>query len=287
MFGETLLRNKIKIQGLGLALGGGAARGFFHIGVLKALEEYDIPIKYIAGISIGSLIGAFFAMGYNSNEILDIMKKQTELRTLFFCVSPTLNKRGFFSGKKMISEINQLAQNRTIEQLNIPFICRAVDLIHFKEVIFDQGNIGEAVKSSCAVPGVFVPEDQDNELLVDGGILGSVPIKLLKSYYSGPILTSNLISYNNVDSEQAKKITEHFSDNILYKISPISDIVIRSFYLMQSHLYTLEFEKYSPELSVEFHGTYDPNFFTIFDTMDQLVDDGYTATIKVLKKLYS
>ncbi len=286
MIKEILIKNRIKNQGLGIALGGGASRGFFHIGVLQALEDYKIPIKHIAGISIGSLVGGLYAMGYSAKEVLDFMSKYADVSTLLATLSPTLlDKKGFLRSDKLVIEINKLAGNKPIEKLKIPFVCRAADLMHFKEVIFDKGDIGRAIKASCTIPGVFVPEQTETEVLVDGGVLGSVPLKLLKSYFKGPTLASNLISYNNISSTHAQEIMKHFSDNIFYKILPVSDLVLRSFYLMQSHMSILEYQEYTPDIDIEFHGSYDPSITNIADIKDDLVQDGYNATESALKKL--
>lgn len=281
------LKKQILKEGLGLALGGGAVRGFFHIGILLALEERKISISYIAGISIGSLIGGLYAMGYSANEVLTIMNTYTNSSKLWQSVSPTLlNKTGFFSGKTMIKEINKLANNRTIEQLDIPFICRAADIIHFKEVIFSKGNVGSAIKASCSIPGVFTAEENkaDNKL-VDGCILGSVPISLLRKFFHGPILASNLITYNNINTTSAKLLQTAFQNDIFSKILPFTDTMIRSYYLMQSRISQLEYQLDPPEMAIDFDGFYYPNVTNIKDIKDRLVDDGYRATILALEKI--
>ncbi|MDK2819013.1 MAG: patatin-like phospholipase family protein [Spirochaetota bacterium] len=280
MLKNILLKKKIQKHGLGLALGGGSVRGFFHIGVLHALEELDIKISYIAGISIGSLIGGLYAVGYNSSQILDILNKQSQFKNLLNMASPTFfNKQGLFSGKHMILEINQLANFTLIENLKIPFSCRAVDLRYFKEVIFDSGDLGKAIKTSCSIPGIFTPEDnKESKLLVDGGVLGSVPLALLQSKFSGPTLASNLIDYSNINSDNAINLNSSFSENIIHKFVPFSDNILRSFYLMQSYITLLEYEKYNPDITIEFKETYYPSITNILQIKDQLVLDGYTKT---------
>jgi len=280
------LKKQIENHGLGLALGGGAVRGFFHIGILLALEEKKIPVTYIAGISIGSLIGGFYAMGYSANKVLEIMNTHTNLSKLWQSISPTLlNRTGFFSGKTMISEINTLASNRTIEQLDIPFICRSADIIHFKEVVFTKGDIGSAIKASCSIPGLFTTDNYNEEKLVDGCILGSVPISLLRRHFNGPILASNLISYNNISSTSAKVLQNSFQNDIISKIFPFTDSMIRSYYLMQSYISQLEYSVDPPEIDINFNGIYYPNVTNIKEIKDRLVDDGYQTTIKKLEKI--
>ena len=286
MLRNTLLKERIQIHGLGLALGGGSVRGFFHIGVLQALEELDIKIAHIAGISIGSLVGGLHAIGYTSSQILDILNKHAQFKSLLNMVSPTINKQGFFSGKQMILEINKLADNKKIEELKIPFSCRAVDLRYFKEVIFDEGDLGKAIRASCSIPGIFTPEEnEESELLVDGGILGSVPLALLQSKFNGPTLASNLIDYTNINFAQAEHLNTSFSQNIIHKILPFTDNVLRSFYLMQSYITILEYEKYKPNITIEFNETYYPSVTNILQIKDQLVLDGYKQTKKQMQEI--
>ncbi|MGL5956200.1 MAG: patatin-like phospholipase family protein [Brevinema sp.] len=280
------LKKQIEREGLGLALGGGSVRGFFHIGVLQALEELNIPISYITGISIGSVVGGLYAYGYRSQDLLEILSQHTNFITLLNSVSPSFDKQGFFSGKVMIQEINNLVDGSTIEQFTIPFACRAVDVQNFKEVIFDSGNLGKAVKASCAIPGIFTPEEnEDSEMLVDGGALGSVPFALLEQKFQGPSLISNLISYDHIDGDQAKSITEAFSKNIIYKLLPFTETIFRSLYFMHSYISILELEKYKPDLYVVFKDTYSPSITNIQDSKDLLVTDGYHQTRQLLHNI--
>ncbi|MGL4676802.1 MAG: patatin-like phospholipase family protein [Brevinema sp.] len=280
------LKQEIERQGLGLALGGGSVRGFFHIGVLKALEEFNITVSYIAGISIGSVVGGLYAYGYKAQELLTILSEHIHFASLFNSATLSFHKQGFFSGKVMIQEINKLVNGQTIEQLAIPFACRAIDVQNFKEVIFDSGNLGKAIKASCAIPGVFTPEEnKDSEMLVDGGALGSVPFALLENKFQGPSLISNLISYDDIDGNQAKHITEAFSKNIIYKLLPFTETIFRSFYFMQSYISILELEKYKPDLYVAFKDVYSPSITNIQDIKDLLVADGYDQTKKLLLEI--
>lgn len=287
MIKNYILKKRIEQSGLGIALGGGAVRGFFHIGVLRAIEEFPIKISYVAGISIGSLIGGLYAAGYTVDKIHKLLNKHAELKNLFNVASFTLfNKHGIFSGENLVKEINRLVQNTPIENFDTPFVCRAVDLIHFKEVIFDSGDLGIAIKASCAIPGVFTPEEQDpTTLLVDGGVLGSVPISLIRSKFDGPILTSNLIDYDNLSSSQAQKIIHSFSSNIIHKMLPFTEMLVRSFYIMQSQIFSLELEKYKPDISIAFNETYYPNITNIMEIKDFLVADGYKQTKKKLQEI--
>lgn len=288
MLKKIILKKRIVSQGLGLALGGGASRGFFHIGLLKALEEYQISIKYIAGISIGSLIGGLYAYGYSADEILDILDQNTQPLSLINSISPTFNKDGLFTGKGMVDLLNKLVDYQHIENFKIPFACRAVDVENFKEVILDKGNAGLAIKASCAIPGIFTPEkvNTGTGILVDGGALGGVPFALLRSKFSGPMLASNLISYDNLSSSDAEKFSDEIAKNVLCKLLPSTELLIRSFYLMQTYISELEVEKFKPEIYIQFKGLYNPHIMNIKEVKDTLVNDGYQQTKKILENIF-
>lgn len=281
-----LLKKKIKKYGLGLALGGGDVRGFFHIGVLQALEEKKIPISFIAGVSIGSLLGSIYAMGYSADELLDIIENKTQFFQLLTTFDLNiLPKTGIFSGAKIIDEINTLAGNRTIEELNIPFICRAADILHFKEVVFSQGDIGLAVKASCSIPGFFSAVEYNHQILVDGSVLGPVPIQLIKKYFHGPILASNLIAYDSLDDEHAHKVNRSIKDDLLSRILPVADPVIKSFLLIQSRITALEYQITPPDISVQFSGLYHPTLSNMQKIKYKLINDGYQTAISALEKI--
>lgn len=288
MIHSLILKYKISSQGLGLALGGGGARGFFHIGVLKALEEYNVPISYITGISIGSLIGALFAGGYSSSDIYKILSDHTKsFHEVIEIASLTFhNHTGLFNGGKLITEINHLLGNKKIEELKIPFACRAVNINKFTEIVFDSGNIGIAVKASCAIPGVFTADDQQEEgLVVDGGMMGPVPIQLLKSKFHGPSLAVNLINYDHLTDSQVKELSNSFKKTKTLSAIPFSEPLMRSFYMMQSYITKLEYESYKPDLRVEFSGMIIPSIFKISEFKDKMVDEGYFKTKNILKNL--
>ncbi len=287
MLKNLVLKKRIESQGLGLALGGGSVRGFFHIGLLRALEEHKIPISYIAGISVGSMVGGLYAYGYNSNAILEIFNEQSKTTNLLTAATPSLfNGQGMFSGEKMIDIFNKLVFNSKIEDFRIPFSCRAIDIQNFKEVIFDSGDAGKAIKASCSVPGVFTPEEnEESDMLVDGGMLGPVPFELLQNNFDGPKLAANIISFDNISQSQAEEFAEDLSKNVIYKLLPVSDVLLRTFYIMQSYVSSLEVEKYNPDLYVEFKGSYNPSITNINEVKDRLVLDGYNETMKALKEI--
>lgn len=166
---------KIKV---GLALGGGSAKGFAHIGVLKVLKRAGIPIDMISGTSIGSLIGALYL---SSGGDLGFLERKSKEFKLIEHLDFSLKKgAGLIKGKKIEYYLNEVFENRNIEDLEIPLYITSVDLEKNEEVIFYKGNLSKAVRASIAIPGVFEPSIINNRVLFDGGIKDSVPSKVLK-----------------------------------------------------------------------------------------------------------
>lgn len=166
---------------VGIALGGGAARGIAHIGVLKAFEENDIQISYIAGTSIGALVASYYAFGKSIDDIKDI----GEELNFTSVIGLSLHKKGLFSTRLMEKMIIRDLGDVNIEDANIPLAICATDISTGEQVILNHGNLAKAVCASTAVPGIFIPVEIDNKPLVDGGITENVPISLLDKMGAG------------------------------------------------------------------------------------------------------
>lgn len=157
---------KVKI---GLALGGGGARGIAHIGVLKAFEENGITFDYVSGTSAGSIVGAMYAFGKTADEMLQIahsIKVKDIRRSKFFMPSKTDGIQELI--KDNLGDVD-------ISSAKIPFAAVAVDLISSREIAFTRGNLAKIVSGSCAVPGVFVPVEYEDMHLSDGGLQNNIP----------------------------------------------------------------------------------------------------------------
>lgn len=165
-------KQKVKI---GLALGGGGARGFTHLGALKAFEEYGIKFDAVAGTSVGSLVGALYCAGYTFEQMYRIAKevevKDIRTNKVLFMPSKTDGIE-----KIIVDELGDI----NIEDLKIPFCAVAVDLKTTDELHLQKGNLAKAVAGSCCVPGVFQPVEFEDKLLCDGGLKNTVPANVLK-----------------------------------------------------------------------------------------------------------
>jgi NTE family protein len=158
---------------IALALGGGAARGFAHIGVIKMLESQGIVADYVVGTSAGAVVGALYASG---NDAYAMQKIAQQLDEKIFA-DWTIGGRGFLKGEALQDFINQHLHNRPLEKLNKPFAAVATDLKSGERVVFRTGDTGLAVRASAAVPGVFQPTQFRGKSYVDGGLTSPVPVR--------------------------------------------------------------------------------------------------------------
>lgn len=179
-----------KGRGIGLALSGGAARGFAHIGVVKVLQENQIDVGYVTGTSVGSIVGALLCGGYDWKEMVEIAEslKWSEL------VSPALSGMGLVSGKKLEKFIGELLGDVDFEELKIPFRAVAVDISRGEEVVFSSGSVARAVRASAAVPGIFEPLMEEDRALVDGGVLNNLPVALARDMGARKVIAVDLNS---------------------------------------------------------------------------------------------
>ena len=172
--GKVTINKKIKI---GLALGGGGARGFGHIGALKAFEELGIQFDYIAGTSMGSVVGSLYAFGKTADEIAEFakkMKKSDIIKNTIPFIKPSKSSRVEDLLNSVFGDVTVFSEMQT------PFCAVCTDLKTGKEVDFDYGNVAKVVSASCAVPGIFTPVVYENMHLVDGGLRNNVPSDVVR-----------------------------------------------------------------------------------------------------------
>src|SRR6266849_783270 len=157
--------------GIGLALGGGFARGFAHLGVLQVLEQNRIPVTHIAGASVGSILGAAYASGAPLERIIETCRGLRFRDIARWRVS----RLGLASNQRLAILIDRVFESRQFEDLQIPLAVVATDLTSGEPVIFKQGNLVDAIRASCAFPGLFEPVQIGTRCLADGGLVAPVP----------------------------------------------------------------------------------------------------------------
>lgn len=215
---------------LGLALGSGGARGVAHVGFLQALDENGIKPDYIAGCSMGAVIGGVYASGMPACEIREIVTK-LRARDIIDISAIPLSKMALLRSKKVRDIIVEHVGGKKIEDFSIPFRCVATDLYSGNLHVFEKGDAVTAIQASSTIPGVFRPVKFKNKLLVDGGCLCRVPIKQVKDMgadvvvavdvlknCSQPIddvhniLTMMLRVFDVMDANNTKNLREKYND---------------------------------------------------------------------------
>lgn len=164
---------------IGLALGGGGAKGLAHVGVLRVFEKYGIKISSIAGTSAGAIIGAPYALGLTADQILTHSEKFMKIKLLRISNFHLFNE-SLIKNDDAIAAIKDLTGEKTFSETKIPFKAIAVDLESGEEVVLENGKLWEALCASSAIPGIFSPCFINGKYLVDGGLLNNVPVNHLR-----------------------------------------------------------------------------------------------------------
>jgi NTE family protein len=183
---------------IGLALGGGAARGFAHIGVIKALEAQGIVPDVVVGTSAGSLVGALYAAGYNGFALHKLALQMDEAAISDWSVPFFAKASGVFKGEALQSYVDRTVNHVPIERLKIPFGAVATDLNSGKPILFQRGDTGIAVRASSAVPGVFQPVRIGEHVYVDGGLVSPVPVRFAREMGADFVIAVNISAQPDV-----------------------------------------------------------------------------------------
>lgn len=176
---------------LGIALGGGFARGLVHIGVLKVLEEENIPVTFLAGTSVGAVIGAAYCSGVSARELEEI----AHLVRFSSFARWTLSRYGLATNDRMVGFLEKLVKCRTFEELKIPFAISATDFVTGDPVVFKSGPLIDPIRASCAYPGMFLPVNVNGRLMVDGLLAHSVPAEPLRAMGADRVLAIYLSAH--------------------------------------------------------------------------------------------
>lgn len=219
---------------IGLALGAGGVRGIAHIFAVEAFEELGIKPAVISGTSMGAIIGAAYAAGLTSREMRSAIdhfttssnlkfwdtQKLSDFRKLIEFLDPTIKLTGFIKGDKFLKTFNKIIGSNKFSDLKIPLRIVATDYLDRKEVVFEKGDLIQAVRASYSVPGLFAPVQYNNSLFVDGGMVNPLPYDILK---------------NEVDITVAVDVSAPKSQK-RDEIPVVTDAVFAAFQIMQSSI---------------------------------------------------
>jgi len=245
---------------IGLALSGGAVLGIAHVGVIKVLEENNIPIDLVAGTSAGSLAGSFLAAGISSDQMFEMVQSMTwgKISKL------TIPKLGLLNSKLLERFIDSVIGRIDFHELKKPFAAVTVDLTIGKQVVLRDGSVSEAVRASCAIPGVFTPVVRAKQVLVDGGVLNFLPTDVVQQMGADYIIAVKVMP-----SIVGKKPPEN-----------IVQVLINSFQLTIAQI-----AEHAPDGDV----TIVPDLTDLnshdFEQAEKLYQRGYQAASNVIEKI--
>lgn len=166
---------------LAVVLGGGSARAFAHIGVIKALEAAGVKPDLIVGCSAGSLVGAFWAAGYSGRD-MEALAYDVQDSAIIDSIAPTASgRRGLLSGQSLESFVNKGVRGRSMTGLMAPLITVATQFPSGQLQEFKTGDVGFAVRASCCIPGIFLPAERDDQEYLDGGLVSPIPVRTARA----------------------------------------------------------------------------------------------------------
>lgn len=273
-------------RGIALVLGGGGARGYAHIGLVRAMEETGIPIDIVGGTSMGAILGGLVAMQFDSQKMQATCKQYI---SAFF--DYTLPMASLIKGSKVHASLEAVFGERRIEDLWLPYFCVATNLTQADQVVHRRGPAAAAIRSSMSLPGILVPCYHGGDLLVDGGLVNNLPFDVMRSVFK-----DNKVIAVDVEPKRDLTVNTGFATEIsgwalvLNRLNPfrktveipsILSVLIRSATLASVYSTNRLLELNPPDLymylPVEAWGT------LAFDAIDDIVDRGYEASLPRLQ----
>ena len=281
---------------IGVAFGGGGAKGLSQIGVMKVFEKYDIEISSVAGTSAGSIIGGAVALGHTSDEILDLAKagvatkKMTKIRNINFFSSSLIKDKVINRG------IQEMLGEKTFEDVKIPYLATAVDLESGEEVILKEGKLWEAARASSAIPFVLNPYFLNGQYLIDGGLLNNVPVDKLREQKDinlvigielGGMATRQYISGMIWDQYYRKPKTFAYYPSFLTRwrmnTNLMTHVLLRSLDILREKELRGRYKKAAPDIIIK------PRLESVslldFGKYEEAIEAGINAAEEVMPKL--
>ncbi len=251
---KTLTPRKKKGQNVALVLSSGGARGFAHIGIIEELLKNNFNITSVAGTSMGSIIAGVYAAG-KLTEFTDWACSVSRL-DLLKLVDFTFSTRGFIKGDRVLNEIRKIVGDVKIEELEIPYVAVATDIVHQQEVIFREGCLFEAMRASMAIPTIFTPSVLNGKELIDGGIMNPLPMDLIQRTNNDLLVVVNVNANLKEESEMvnasfpSKKDGELLENDKNKRKYGFFDLLTKSFDLTQDKLTEMIIDKHKPDMLI-------------------------------------
>jgi NTE family protein len=251
-----------RLPKIALVLGGGAAKGFAHVGVIRVLEKEKIPIDMIVATSVGALVGAIYASEGDSFQLEWLAYQVTKEDIFDFSI--LYSKLGPVQGEKLEEFLKTKLKVKNLEDLQLPLYPVATDLMTGKTVTLEKGSVARAVRASSAIPGVFVPVQFAGRTLIDGGVTNNLPIEIARQKGADVVIAVNL-------SQDVKNV----------QIDSVIDIILQSIDIMGKEL--LKYKRQGAEVLIEPQvgdvGTMD------FSQKKKCIEEGMKATRKALPQI--
>lgn len=284
------------MKNISLVLSGGGARGIAHIGVIEELEKQGFNIHSIAGTSMGSLVGGIYAAG-KLNKFKEWILNLDKL-DVFKLIDFTLINNGLVKGDKVFNELKEFIPEINIQDLNINYLATATDLTNKQEIVFNEGNLLNAIRASVSIPSIFTPVKKDKAVLVDGGVINNIPINHAKRIDDDILIAVNVNASiplpEKKKNEEEEKQSYYQSlikkfNNKLYKLISYDkkndlghfDIMNDSYEIMRDELVKLSLKMNPPDILIETPR----DICSIYDfyKADALIEIGQKATVQSLK----
>jgi len=273
---------------IALALGGGAARGWAHIGVLKALDEEGIEVGMIAGTSIGALVGGCYLAG--KLDELETFARSLTMRRIAGLLDFAIGGGGLFGGLRLTKRMQEHLQDMSIENLDRPFVAVATELNSGHEVWIGEGSLIMAIRASYALPGIFEPIKCNNRMLVDGALVNPVPVSVCRAYEQQLVVAVNL----NYDLYGRSAVIKHRADNQAVDNQPqparhaatrlgMTGVMVQAFNIIQDRISRARLAGDPPDLAL--HPKLNDIGLSEFHRAGEAIDRGYHETKSRLSEL--
>lgn len=277
---------------IALALGGGAARGWAHIGVLKALDEEGIEVGMIAGTSIGALVGGCYLAG--KLDELESFARSLTMRRMAALLDFTIGGGGLFAGMRLTKRMQEHLEGLSIEDLGRPFVAVATELRTGHEVWIDSGSLITAIRASYALPGIFEPVRCNNRILVDGALVNPVPVSVCRAYEQPLVVAVNLhydlygrsaVVKHSASTQKLEKQFERdgSSDRSTVGSLGVTSVMVEAFNIIQDRISRARLAGDPPDLALQ------PRLSDIglseFHRAAELIDRGYAEARMMIREI--
>jgi predicted acylesterase/phospholipase RssA/CRP-like cAMP-binding protein len=203
---------------VGLVLGGGGAFGIAHVGVLKALEEANVPVDIVGGTSMGAIFAGGVARGWSADRIMEHVRELFASRWALYDF--TIPFTSLLAGKKLDGVLDRLFGDLVIADMWTPFFCVATSMARARAEVHDRGRLRDAIRSSCSIPGLFPPFQSLKDLLVDGGLVDNLPIDAMYERCRGPVIAVDVFPYQRPKPEKTREFSERLVARLVEWLKP-------------------------------------------------------------------